>query len=182
MSVRVQTSLSRALLAVLATVLIACGGDNSPAASAPSSPAPGSAPVAVNTREQTNAVDDDDRINARLLVSPHTAEPGEELQVSVENRGRVGLTYGLPNRIQRRIHGRWRNAMKQIYGTTEPGFRRLAINVLPGETSSPRLDRIGLPRSVRPGTYRVLKRITHYDDDQLTVVARATLKARFVVR
>jgi len=29
MSVRVQTSLSRAVLAVLATVLMACGGDNS---------------------------------------------------------------------------------------------------------------------------------------------------------
>lgn len=91
----------------------------------------------------------------------------------------ITISYGLEQRVQRRVNGRWRNAAKQIYGTSQPGFRLIAYSVEPGKRSRPRADRITLPDGLDRGTYRILKRVNAGPTDLDT---NATLKATFLVR
>lgn len=154
---------------------MACGGNSSPTAGA--SQAQRSATSASSV--PPSPIERKGDIEGRLIVTPRAAKPGGELRVSVQNLGRVTITYGLPNRPQRRVNGRWRDATKEIYGTSLPGFGRVAINVAPGKTRRFKADRIKLPRTVEPGTYRIRKRVGIGPEDSNRDV---TFKATFVVR
>jgi len=126
----------------------------------------------------------DGKLAGRLLVTPSTSKPGDELQITVKNVGTIAMTYGLAQRVQQRVDGRWRNAAKQIYGTSEPGFRLIAYSAEPGKRSHPRADRITLPDGVHPGTYRILKPVNRAPTNAAPVDPDTdiTLKATFVVR
>lgn len=161
----------------------ACGGGDAPAAGA--APRPAAAhPASATAAPPLSPVVRDGRLAGRLLVTPRAAKPGDRLQMTVKNVGTITLSYGLAQRVQRRVDGRWRNAAKKIYGTSEPGFRLLAYNVEPGKRGRARADRIALPDDLDPGTYRVLKHVGRAPtnaapDDPDTDI---TLKATFVVR
>ncbi len=88
------------------------------------------------------------------------------------------MTYGLPNRPQRRVNGRWRDATRDIYGTRH--FYTLdALLTQPGTTGRLRADRIVLPDDLEPGTYRILRDVHQGPVQRGHVV---TLRATFRVR
>lgn len=177
---RITTNTAMLPGACVLLTLAACGGGDAPAAGAPR---PATARPASATAVPRSPVVRDGRLAGRLLVTPSTAKPGDRLQMTVKNVGTITLSYGLTQRVQRRVDGRWRNAAKKIYGTSEPGFRLLAYNVEPGKRGRGRIDRIALPDDLDRGTYRVLKHVSAGATDLDTHdVLNATLKATFVVR
>lgn len=80
----------------------------------------------------------DGKLAGRLLVTPSTAKPGDQLQLTVKNVGTIAMTYGLAQRVQQHVDSRWRNGAKATYGTSEPGFRLIAYSVEPGNRRHPR--------------------------------------------
>src|SRR5215218_9952968 len=47
------------------------------------------------------------RLAGTLIVTPASVEPGMNLSVAVKNVGELTMFYGLGNRIERRMDGRW---------------------------------------------------------------------------
>lgn len=165
--------------------LAGCGGSNdAPAASsrsssASNSPAPSPPTGPSSARPAQSPVVRSGRLRGRLIVTPRVADAGGTLQLTVQNLGEVTMTYGLPNRPQRRVNGRWRDATKDIYGTSEPVFTRQALHAQPGTSSRPRAERILLPDDLEPGTYRILRDVHQGPVQRGHVV---TLRATFRVR
>ena len=154
----------------------ACGGSDAPVADAPRA---ATRVVSATAPPAGSPVVRDGKLAGRLVITPSAAKPGDRLQVAVQNVGTITISYGLEQRVQRRVDGRWRNAAKQIYGTSQPGFRLIAYSVEPGKRSRPRADRITLPDGLDRGTYRIRKRVNAGPTDLDT---NATLKATFLVR
>jgi len=118
-------------------------------------------------------------LGGRLTITRSVARPGDVLRLGVLNLGDRTITYGLPVRVGRLVNGRWRDATKAIYGTSQPGFTRQAINVAPGKYRRYRADQVRLPATVQPGTYRILKRVRARPGAH---DVHATLGETFVVR
>lgn len=179
---RITINIAMLPAACVLLTLAACGGGDTPAAGAPR---PATAHLASATAAAPRSpVVRDGKLAGRLLVTPSTAQPGGQLQLTVKNVGTIAMTYGLAQRVQQRVDGRWRNAAKEIYGTSEPGFRLIAYSVEPGKRSHPRADRITLPDGLDPGTYRILKRVNRAPTNAAPVDPDAgiTLRATFLVR
>jgi Big-like domain-containing protein len=121
--------------ALVATVVLAsCGGGDS---SDPTTPAP--EPPASESRGVVLSLDPD---------SPH---PGETMTLTVENRTRWRLEYGVPYKLERRESNRWR------------WVNRDSAFVLPlrfvGAGKREHED-IRVPEHLDPGRYRIVKSFT----------------------
>lgn len=123
------------------------------------------------------------RLAGTLLVTPASIKAGETLSVAVKNAGKVTMFYGLENRIERRTDCKWEDATEDVYGTRSPAVRTIQLRARPGERAGPRynaaVDRIPLPRTLTPGTYRVVK---HVSGDARSRPPRLRLTATFDVR
>lgn len=104
------------------------------------------------------------------------------LRVAVKNAGKVTMFYGLENRIERRTRCKWEDATQDVYGTRSPAVRAILLKARPGERAGPRynavVDGIPLPRTLTPGTYRVVK---HVSGDARSRPPRLRLTATFDV-
>ena len=83
-----------------------------------------------------------------LLLERDSPRPGETLTLTVENRTRWRLEYGVAYRLESRTGDRWRwinrdSAFVLILKIVEPGKRER--------------EEIGLPRDLKPGRYRIVK-------------------------
>jgi hypothetical protein len=82
-----------------------------------------------------------------LLLDRETAEPGETLRLTVENRGRAPLEYGVAYRLER-WEGRWR------WLNRDDAFIAIAKGVQPGHREP---EQIHLPDDLDPGSFRIVK-------------------------
>jgi hypothetical protein len=133
--------------------------------------------------ERGTRIERSGRLAGTLIVRPASVEPGMTLSVAVKNVGEVTMFYGLGNRIERRMDGRWEDATADVYGTANPAFRLILLSARPGERAGPRHnavgDRIPVPRSLARGVYRVVKVVS---GDQRGGPPRLTLHATFEVQ
>jgi hypothetical protein len=99
----------------------------------------------------------------RLIAKPALAWPGQPVGVAVRNLGGESLGYGLPLEVERRSGGEWRSAKTAVYGPGPVAFPLPLFTVPPGHVSGPRhgggtFDGVTLPRDLKPGRYRFLKK------------------------
>jgi len=78
------------------------------------------------------------------------ARPGDEITAIVRNQSPRRLQFGVGYRLERSRGGVWRR-VDYDYAVMD-----IALEVAPGAESDP--EQIPLPRSLRPGRYRVVKR------------------------
>lgn len=173
---RPSTILVMALVSL--TAFASCGGNDDQELAKDSGEPPTSASSFVDRSiERTTAV------AGILIVAPTATEAGTTVRVSVENAGTRPIYYGLDNRIQRRVMGRWKDATEAVYGTPSPAVRSIRLIAPPGERTGPDYDsvtdRVPLPPDLAPGVYRVTKRVS---GDESSRSQRATLAASFTVR
>jgi hypothetical protein len=101
-----------------------------------------------------------------LEVTRKDADPGESVGLIVVNDTPRKVRYGLDTRVQRNHSGRWVDAMKAVYGMKHPGTRSIALYAPPngrggsGPVGGGLRDEIVLPKDLRPGRYRAVKRVT----------------------
>lgn len=154
-------------LAVL-PLLAACGESDGnaatgqPAVSGASERTPTERPHELAT---SRTIERKGRLAGTLIVTPASVEAGDIVRIAVKNVGDVTMFYGLDNRIERRVNGKWKDATEDVYGTRDPPVRSIRLSAPPGERAGPTYynavtDRIRLPRSLRSGTYRVVKRVS----------------------
>ena len=127
---------------MLATVAPSCGDDDD-----------GTEPAPTTATTTTPAPDPPrpDRRGVALLLDRDTAQPGDTLRLTVENRTRTRLEYGLVYRLEHWTGERWRwinrdAAFALILKIAEPGAREH--------------EDIGLPNDLEPGRYRIVKSFT----------------------
>jgi len=133
--------------------------------------------------ERGTRIERSGRLAGTLIVTPASVEPGMNLSVAVKNVGELTMFYGLGNRIERRMDGRWEDATADVYGTANPAILLILLSARPGERAGPRhnavVDRIPVPRSLPRGVYRVVKVVS---GDQRGGPPRLTLHATFEVQ
>jgi hypothetical protein len=119
---------------VATLVLASCGGadETEPTTSAREPPASGNGGVVLS-------LDRD---------SPHA---GETVTLTIENRTRWRLEYGVPYQLEHRTNGRWR------WINRDSAFI-LLLKVL--EAGKREREQIELPRRLEPGRYRIVKSFT----------------------
>ncbi len=86
-----------------------------------------------------------------LSLDRETPHPGETLQLTVENRTRWRLEYGLAYRLERRTGLGWR------WVNRDAAFALILLVVEPGKRER---EDIQLPDDLRPGRYRIVKSFT----------------------
>jgi hypothetical protein len=86
---------------------------------------------------------------ARLELSRNLVAPGDEITHTVVNDGEAALLFDVGYGIEERAAGDWRPLNIQM------AFAAAGLCVPPGESSSP--IRTWIPRSLRPGKYRITK-------------------------
>lgn len=97
---------------------------------------------------------------SELALEPDNARPGQKVRIVVLNREDTELEYGLGGLIlqRHRPSGEWTT----IAGNLDR-VRRVRLVVAPGDTAGPSyagaVDQIRVPRDIRPGVYRVAKRV-----------------------
>jgi hypothetical protein len=138
---------------IVALVLVGCGGSDG-------SDQPVSAGTPVDAQD---TIESRGELAGTLVISPAEATAGRSVGVAVENTGDGEMEYGLGNTIKRRVGGRWKDVTRRVYGGGQV-VPDIALLARPGERAGPRYnedirDRIRLPRKLRPGTYRVLKKV-----------------------
>jgi hypothetical protein len=130
-----------------------------------------------------NAVERRGKLAGELLVTPRSVRAGRTVSITVKNAGEATMFYGLANRIERRTNSGWKDATEDVYGTPDPAFLLIRLIAKPGESAGPRhnavVDRIRLPRNLRPGRYRILKSVSGDDRGRAPPL---TLHAIFEVR
>jgi hypothetical protein len=119
-----------------------------------------------------------------LLVKPTAPTAGGTIRIAVKNAGKRAMYYGLDNQIERRVGADWRDATADVFGAADPGVRAILLSAAPGECAGPNygnvVDRIRLPRDLKPGRYRVVKRVS--GNDRGFGPPQVKLKADFEVR
>jgi hypothetical protein len=85
-----------------------------------------------------------------LTLDRTTAQPGETLQLTVENRGPSQLIYGVDYRLER-----WTGDWQWL--NRDEAFIAIAKGVLPGRRER---AEIRLPSGLEPGRYRIVKSFT----------------------
>ena len=85
-----------------------------------------------------------------LSLERETAERGDILRLTVENRGAAPLEYGVAYRLER-WEGRWR------WINRDDAFILIAKGVQPGARAH---EPIRLPADLEPGRYRIVKSFT----------------------
>ena len=119
-------------LALFATIVLAsCGSDDAAEPPAPKAPAP------------------EDRGGVVLTLDRDTPHPGETVTLTVENRTRWRLEYGLMYRLERRIDGEWR------WINRDAAFALILKIVEPGKR-----EREQIQVEAQPGRYRIAKSFT----------------------
>jgi len=86
-----------------------------------------------------------------LLLDRDTASPGQRLELTVENRTRTRLEYGLAYRLERRAGDGWR------WINRDAAFALILKIVEPGRRER---EEILLPDDLRRGRYRIVKSFT----------------------
>jgi len=86
-----------------------------------------------------------------LSLDRGVASPGQTLELTIENRTRWRLEYGVSYKLERREDGRWR------WVNRDQAFILLLKFIEPGERER---EEIRLARDLRPGDYRVVKFFT----------------------
>jgi hypothetical protein len=127
-------------VATVATVLASCGGDDDRADPPPpttTTPAPESP-----SSERRGVV---------LRLDRDSLHPGETLTLTIENRTRRRLEYGVAYRLEHFVDGDWR------WINRDSAFILLLKIVEPGKRER---EQIQLPGDVEPGRYRIVKSFT----------------------
>ena len=133
---------------VLATIAASCGGGSDGPPGEPPAPKP--------------------RQPVVLELDRRVAEPGSTLELTVENRGRNAIEFGMAYRLEHRRGGRWH------WLNERDAFILIAIVVKPGGRHD---QKVPLPKELEPGRYRIVKTVTvHRTRRKLDV------EVRFVVR
>ena len=128
------------LKGVIAVLVAGCGGDGdggAPPPNQPPAPPPRASPVA-------------------LYLDRRVAAAGSTLELTVENRGRTPLEFGVAYRLER-WDGRWR------WLNRDQAFILTAAGVRPGERYE---QKVVLPDDLAPGRYRVAKSFTERGADR----------------
>ena len=127
-----------ALVATLALFAAGCGGDDdtvdttSPTPTTPTTP----------SREHQDIV---------LELDRETAQPGDVLELTIDNRTPTRWEYGAAYRLERRTDDGWR------WVNRDQAFI-LLLKVL--EPRAREREEIGLPDDLEPGRYRIVKSFT----------------------
>jgi hypothetical protein len=104
-------------------------------------------PTTTTTHPEPKPPPEEDR-RVVLELDRRTAAPGETLELTVVNRTRTRLEYGVAYRLERRTADGWRwvnrdSAFILILKMAEPGARER--------------EQIRLPQDLEPGRYRIVK-------------------------
>jgi len=153
------------LVAVVLLAVSGCGDDDSTDGGERSVRHPEVGQFQQTAAGPKEAAERSGRALGSLVITPASPEPGETIRVAVKNSGEQTLYFGLANRIQRRLNGRWADVTENVYGTRTPAVRDILLTAAPGAQVGPIYnenvtDRIPLPRALKPGIYRVVKRVS----------------------
>jgi hypothetical protein len=122
---------------MFAAIAASCGDDD---AAEPPSPPTGTSPAP----EPPSA----ERRGVVLSLDRDSPHPGETVQLTVENRTRERLEYGLAYRLERRTGLGWR------WINRDAAFALILLVVEPGKRER---EEIRLDEDLRPGRYRIVK-------------------------
>ena len=103
-----------------------------------------------------------------LHLDRSVAEPGATLELTVENRGRNAIEFGLAYRLEHRRGARWQ------WLNERDVFALIAYVVNPGRRHE---QKVSLPKDLEPGDYRIVKTFTVHQTRR-----RLDVEARFAVR
>jgi hypothetical protein len=88
----------------------------------------------------------------RLLISPSVVSAGKSVNVRLENRGKVRLSYGVAPAVDKLVSGEWRPQVFTQHGHPV-GFPSIELSLPPRQLSAC-LD-VPVSKSWEPGLYRV---------------------------
>lgn len=158
--------------------LVACGGG------APRS-ATGQDTVGKPNRSSVGPIVRVGRLAGRLIVQPGTVKPGTRVGLALENEGSVPLYYGLGGQVEQRVGGEeWRSLDRTVFGAHQTRVRGVLLRASPGTRAGPDYrsvsDELLIPRTLRRGEYRVVKRVR--GGGRSPGGLRATLTTTFTIR
>jgi hypothetical protein len=120
--------------------------------------------------------------SGRLILTRQSIAPGQRVGISVRNRSRATIEFGLGATPERWEGGRWVDARDEVCPDGCP-VPKIGLAARPGETVGPRYgglrDAVRFPRTVPEGLYRLSKQVWHGNKPRRgTIELRARLRVR----